>query len=68
MLETKLKTLLDFQRFAQNPRLARIIAETEHRCGLEQAPKPLDEDWLSEVSAAGDEDARRAEERNHGKS
>lgn len=60
-----LKELLDFQRFAKNPRLARLIADTESRCFREKDEDALDEDCLSQVSAAGEPDVRLAEERTH---
>lgn len=47
-MEKTLKVLFDFQHFHGNHRLARIIAETEDRCS-----KPLNDDDLSFVSAAG---------------
>ena len=48
-MEKKLKKLFDYQRFAGNPHLARIISETEDRYG-----KELSDDSLAQVSAAGE--------------
>ena len=45
---TDLKTLFDFQRFANNPKLEKIIRGTESRL-----PASLSEDELSFVNAAG---------------
>lgn len=65
MLNQTLKDLLDFHRFAENPRLARLIADTERRCFRDKDENALDEDSLSQVSAAGDTDARLGEGRAH---
>ncbi len=48
-MEKKLKALFDFQRFAGDPRLSRLIEETEER-----SEKELSDDDLSLVSAAGE--------------
>lgn len=48
--EQKLKQLFDYQKFAGNPRLARLIEESES--GAEE----LSEDSLFLVSAAGEAD------------
>ena len=47
--EQKLKQLFDYQKFAGNPRLARLIEESES--GAEE----LSEDSLFLVSAAGEQ-------------
>lgn len=48
-MEKTLKVLLDFQKFSENPRLAKIISEAEGRyCGT------LSDDDLENVSAAGE--------------
>ena len=48
-MEQKLKKLFDYQRFAQNEKLAKLIQDTENRYAAE-----LSDDDLSFVSAAGD--------------
>ena len=48
-VDKKLKELFDFQKFEKNPRLEKMIGETEERCGRE-----LSDDELSGVSAAGE--------------
>ena len=47
----KLSALFDFQRIAENPRLAKMIEDTEARYGAE-----LSDDSLEFVSAAGETD------------
>ena len=47
----KLSALFDFQRIAENPRLAKMIEDTESRYGTE-----LSDDSLEFVSAAGETD------------
>lgn len=47
-MENKLKSLFEYQRFAQNERLAAIIAESEEANSAE-----LSDDMLEYVSAAG---------------
>lgn len=47
-MEKTLKTMFEFQRFAGNPRLSRMLAEAEARCDA-----LLDDDLLDFVSAAG---------------
>lgn len=47
-MEKKLFSMFEFQRFQQNPRLSKLIAETEAR-----ASKALDDDDLWMVNAAG---------------
>lgn len=48
-MEKTLKVLFDFQNFSGNPRLAKIISETEKRyCGT------LSDDDLKNLSAAGE--------------
>ena len=62
-MESKLKSLFDYQRFEKNPRLAKLIAETESRV----AARELSDDDLEFVNAAGefpspkldDEDGKR---------
>lgn len=48
-MDEKLKKLFDYQRFENNSRLAKIIAETENRCGRE-----LSDEELYFVNAAGE--------------
>lgn len=48
-MEKKLKSMFEFQRFAQNPRLARLISETQSRCEA----RALEDDDLWMVNAAG---------------
>ena len=57
VMEQKLKSLFDYQKFAGNPRLDAMLAEAEGRCAA------LDDDALGLVSAAGTwvEDAEKAE-------
>lgn len=50
-MEKLLTTLFDYQRFARNPALQRVIDEVEARYGQ---PQPLSLDELYRVSAAGD--------------
>ena len=47
-MEKKLAALFDFQHFAQNERLSRMIEATEKRCA-----KKLPDDLLEGVTAAG---------------
>ena len=47
----KLSALFDFQRIAENPRLSKMIEDTEARYGVE-----LSDDSLEFVSAAGETD------------
>lgn len=49
-MEKKLKKLFDYQKFEQNPRLQKLIGESEAR--LEAAE--LSDDSLEKVSAAGE--------------
>lgn len=53
-MEKELKALLDYQRIAQNARLAALIGAAEERYG-----HTLSDEELSLVSAAGDLDAQR---------
>lgn len=46
-MDKKLKLLFDYQRFEQNPRLAKLIRETENTV------QELSDDDLFYVSAAG---------------
>lgn len=48
-MENKLKNLFEYQKFEQNERLAKLIAETEARQTAE-----LSDDDLELVAAAGD--------------
>lgn len=50
-ISEKLSALFDFQRIAENPRLAKMIEDTEARYGAE-----LSDDSLEFVSAAGETD------------
>lgn len=50
-MEKKLRSMFEFQRFAQNPRISKLIAETESR--MAQA---MDDDDLWMVNAAGTAD------------
>ena len=49
-MEKKLKKLFDYQKFEKNPRLQKLIGESEAR--LEAAE--LSDDSLEKVSAAGE--------------
>lgn len=51
-MEARLSALFDRQRKVNDPRLARLIGETEARWGA-----PLADDDLASVAAAGDLDA-----------
>lgn len=51
-VEARLSALFDRQRKVNDPRLARLIGETEARWGA-----PLADDDLTSVAAAGDLDA-----------
>lgn len=51
-MEARLSALFDRQRKVNNPRLARLIGETDARWGA-----PLADDDLASVTAAGDLDA-----------
>jgi len=48
-MERRLKNLFDYQRFENNPRLARLIDETEQRYVI----TAIDDEDLELVSAAG---------------
>ena len=48
-MEQKIKTLFDYQRFENNPRLGKLIAETESRYAVE-----LSDEELFMVAAAGE--------------
>ena len=41
-MDKKLKSMFEFQRFQNNPRLAKIIAETEQRYAGEISDEDLD--------------------------
>ena len=51
-MDTRLRALFDRQRKVSDPRLARLIGETETRWGA-----PIADDDLASVAAAGDLDA-----------
>ena len=51
-MEKALKRLFDYQRFADNKRIADMIADTESRYNA----VPLSDDMLELVSAAGEAD------------
>ncbi len=51
-MEKTLKRLFDYQRFADNKRIADMIADTESRYNA----VPLSDDMLEFVSAAGEAD------------
>ena len=51
-MEKTLKRLFDYQRFANNKRIADMIADTESRYNA----APLSDDILELVSAAGEAD------------
>lgn len=53
-MEKQLKVLLDYQRIAQNARLAALIGAAEERYGYALSDEDLE--W---VSAAGEPDAQR---------
>ena len=48
-IEDYLKNAFDYQRFANDPALAKLIAETEERCS-----NAIPDDDMESVSAAGD--------------
>lgn len=48
-MENKLKSLFEFQRFAGNSRLAKMIEDTDSRYGAE-----LSDDDIAFLNAAGD--------------
>lgn len=56
-MEKKLKSLFEYQKFENNPRLAKLIAETEARYA-----DALSDDDLSFVNAAGTAEAKDASE------
>lgn len=58
-MEKKLKSLFEYQKFENNPRLAKLIAETEARYA-----DALSDDDLSLVNAAGTAEAVDASEGN----
>lgn len=65
-LERKLHQIFDYQRFAENPRLARLIAQAEADC---EEPTDVCDDDLEQVWAAGDQNASHAskpKEEGHG--
>ncbi len=60
-LEVRIKTLFDFQRFAGNARLGRLISETENRYKKSDNIVVLSEMDLEKVNAAGAVDILRAD-------
>ena len=60
--ENNLNELFALQRFSENPRLKRLIEETESRYGCE-----LSDDMLDLVNAAGDPDAAWLTKKDGGK-
>lgn len=50
-MEKKLLSMFAYQRFASNPRLDKLISDTESRCG-----KALEDDALWMVNAAGNQE------------
>lgn len=61
-MEKKLKSMFEYQRFAQNSRLSKLIAETENRYAHE-----LNDDDLWMVNAAGEADLARQDPKNNKK-
>ena len=57
-MEKKLESLFEFQKFAGNPELAKLIEETESRYA-----KALSDDDLALVNAAGDVAQAQREEK-----
>ncbi len=58
-MENKLKKMFEYQRFENNPRLAKLISETESRYGAE-----ISDDDLFMVNAAGDIDISDKKDEN----
>ena len=58
-MENKLKSLFEYQRFEQNSRLAKLIAETEARQTAE-----LSDEALELVAAAGNIFEQNSSEKN----
>ena len=58
-MENKLKKMFEYQRFENNPRLAKLISETESRYGTE-----ISDDDLFMVNAAGDIDITDKKDEN----
>lgn len=58
-MENKLKNLFDYQRFEKNPKLTRMIMETELCHG-----KELSDEEAEQVSAAGVENQFFSQEKN----
>lgn len=58
-MENKLKKMFEYQRFENNPRLAKLISETESRYGAE-----ISDDDLFMVNAAGDIDITDKKDEN----
>ena len=52
MMEKKLKSMMDFQKFENDPRLAKLIAETENRW----SGRAIEDDDLDMVFAARGQD------------
>lgn len=53
-MEKKLKMMFDFQRFENNAKLSKLIAETETRF-----KKQLDDDELELIAAAGEAEQKK---------
>ena len=60
-LEVKIRKIFDYQRFASNARLGRLISETENRYRKSDNIVMLSEMDLEKVSAAGAVDELRSE-------
>ena len=60
-LEVKIRKIFDYQRFACNARLGRLISETENRYRKSDNIVMLSEMDLEKVSAAGAVDELRSE-------
>ena len=56
-MENMMKRLFDYQRFENNPRIAKMIGEAENRFA-----QALSDDELAFVNAAGETDTLNAEE------
>ncbi len=56
-MEKRLKTLFDYQRFKEDPTLAKLIAASESHCSQE-----LGDEEIAAVSAAGDRFAAMTED------
>ena len=61
-MENRLKALFEYQKFEQNPKLDKLIRETELRY-----PEKLSEDELEMVSAAGTPGVMQSSEKDPNK-